>query len=156
MQQSHDGAAHVLTSGPLTANPAELLHSTDLASVISVLTECHDVVLIDAAPILPVADGALTAMAADATLLVVRRGVSRQEQVASASSQILAVKGHLLGVVLLQTKLGRTGALTSAAVTTPRDSVRSIVRKESHVADEHVRRLDRSRPPRRPSSEIGG
>jgi polysaccharide biosynthesis transport protein len=156
MRQSHDGAAHVLTSGRLTRNPAELLQSTELASVISALTDCYDVVLIDAAPMLPVADGAITAMAADATLLVARRGVSRQEQVASASSQIRAVNGHLLGVVLLQKKLGRPGVLTAAVVTTRRDSVRSIVRKESHVADERVRRLDRDRLRQRPSSEIGG
>lgn len=103
MQPTANPGLDVLTSGSTPPNPAELLKSNGMAALIGELRESHDVVLIDAPPLLPVTDGALLAAQADGALLVVRHGKTTADQVALAVSRLESVDAKPVGVIFNMT-----------------------------------------------------
>ncbi len=94
------GRLEVLPSGPLPPNPSELLGSRGMGEVLRELSGRFDVVLIDTPPLLPVTDAAVLAAQVDGTLLVVRSGKTRREQLARAADVLRTVDARVLGVVL--------------------------------------------------------
>lgn len=90
----------VLTSGSTPPNPAELLKSSAMRTIIASLRDTYDIVLIDAPPLLPVTDGALLAAQADGALLVVRHGKTTTDQVSMAVERLQAVGATPVGVIL--------------------------------------------------------
>lgn len=100
----------VLTSGSTPPNPAELLKSSSMASLLASLREQYDIVLIDAPPLLPVTDGALLSAQADGALLVVRHGKTTTDQVSVAVDRLEAVGAAPVGVIFNMTPAkGRDG-----------------------------------------------
>ncbi len=59
-----------------------------------------DVVIIDAPPLLPVADAAILLTEVDGALVLVRHGSTTREQLRQAFMRIEAVGGSLLGTIL--------------------------------------------------------
>ncbi|MDZ7576932.1 MAG: polysaccharide biosynthesis tyrosine autokinase [Candidatus Nanopelagicales bacterium] len=90
----------VLPSGPVPPNPSELLASQHMRSTLAVLRDDFDMVILDSAPLLPVADGAIASAAADGTLLVVRHGKTTRDQLAKALDALSQVDARLVGTVL--------------------------------------------------------
>ena len=64
----------------------------------------YDFIVIDTAPVLAVSDTASLASLADASIIVVRAGVTRRQALKAARDGIIAVKGKLAGVVLNDVK----------------------------------------------------
>lgn len=89
-----------LTSGGLPPDPAQLLASPRMKELLEELTEEADVVVVDSAPILPVADAAVLAPAVDGVLLVLRAGKSRREAAQQAVERLHQAGANLVGVVL--------------------------------------------------------
>jgi capsular exopolysaccharide synthesis family protein len=89
----------VITSGPIPPNPAELLASAHFRSILRDLAAQNDYVVIDSAPLLPVADGSQVASAADVALLVVQAKRTNREQLRRASESLERVGASLGGVV---------------------------------------------------------
>ena len=105
-----DDGLHVIASGAIPPNPAELLQSRQMATVLERLRRHYDVILIDAPPLLPVADAAVLARQADGAILVVRHGHTTRDQVAAAVDRLVSVEGQLLGTVFNRTPdKGRDG-----------------------------------------------
>lgn len=90
----------VLASGPTPPNPSEVLASAYVRDVVRSLLDKVDYVVLDTAPLLPVADGSEVAALADGTLLVVRHGVTTEPSVKRAREALRRVDATLLGVVL--------------------------------------------------------
>jgi capsular exopolysaccharide synthesis family protein len=99
MQKAGSGF-FVLTSGPTPPNPSEVLASSYVRQVVRSLLDRVDYVVVDTAPLLPVADGAEVAALADGTLLVARHSVTTDAQVKRAVHALARVDATLLGVVL--------------------------------------------------------
>ncbi|WP_375474660.1 polysaccharide biosynthesis tyrosine autokinase [uncultured Jatrophihabitans sp.] len=91
---------NVITSGPIPPNPSELLASGHFRTLLRELAEKTDYVLIDTAPLLPVADGSEVASVADVTLLVVRARRTNRDQLRKAADSLTRVSARLGGVVL--------------------------------------------------------
>jgi len=89
----------LLPAGRIPPNPAELVGSGRMQSLIAGLTTSFTVI-IDAPPLLPVTDAELLTVASDGALLVVQIGKTRTEQVALATRKLEQVDGTLLGVVM--------------------------------------------------------
>ena len=89
----------VIACGPIPPNPAELLASAHFRAILKGLAEQNDYVLIDSAPLLPVADGSEVASAADVSLLVVQARRTDREQLRQASDSLRRVGAHLGGVI---------------------------------------------------------
>ncbi|MEO6885999.1 MAG: polysaccharide biosynthesis tyrosine autokinase [Jatrophihabitantaceae bacterium] len=98
--QSAGPGLFVLTSGPTPPNPSEVLSSSYVRDVVRSLLDRVDYVVLDTAPLLPVADGFEVAALADGTLLVARQGVTTDTQVKRAASGLRRVDAKILGVVL--------------------------------------------------------
>ena len=91
---------HVITSGPIPPNPAELLGSKMMEQLITQLTEQYDLVIFDAPPILSVTDAQILANKCQGTILVVNSGTAEKEGVLKAKEALVASKANILGVVL--------------------------------------------------------
>jgi capsular exopolysaccharide synthesis family protein len=100
---------YVLSSGPTPPNPSEVLASSYVRDIIRSLLDKVDYVVIDTAPLLPVADGSEVAALADGTLLVVRHKVTTDAQIKRATAALARVDAKLLGVVLNRVPNKRTG-----------------------------------------------
>jgi capsular exopolysaccharide synthesis family protein len=99
----------VLTSGPLPPNPAELVGSNRMREALDGATGDYDMILLDSPPVVSVADAVALATFADGVVMVVQAGKVPHEVIRRATSQILAVKGRILGVVMNGVNLKRDG-----------------------------------------------
>ncbi len=93
-------ALAVLPSGPMPENPAELLESSSMKRLLATLKLQFDVIIVDAPPVLPVADPGILAAQADGVLLVVRAGKTQRKTVAQAQALLSQMKANVLGCVL--------------------------------------------------------
>ncbi|KUO20268.1 polysaccharide biosynthesis tyrosine autokinase [Streptomyces dysideae] len=103
MQQA-DGRVSVLASGAVPPNPTELLASTRMSEVLRELASAYEVVIVDTAPLLPVADTIGLARLAQGTLLVVRASKTNRDQVRTAVEALERVGGRILGTVFNMTE----------------------------------------------------
>ncbi|GAA1106385.1 polysaccharide biosynthesis tyrosine autokinase [Kitasatospora arboriphila] len=90
----------VLTSGTIPPNPAELLASARMHHVLQSLAERYDHVVVDTAPLLPVADTSGLAPFTDGMLLVVRARRTSRDRIRAATDALRAVGARPLGAVL--------------------------------------------------------
>lgn len=94
----------VLPSGPLPPDPAALLASPAMGEVLRQLRSLADYVLLDASPVVAVADAAVLAPQMDGVLLVLKAGVTQREAAQRAKTLLQRVHATLLGVVLNNVK----------------------------------------------------
>jgi polysaccharide biosynthesis transport protein len=92
--------AHLLSTGPLPPNPAELLANGRIDEIFDGLRERADYVIVDSAPLLPVADSLVLARHVDGVILAARAGVVRKAQIEKAASMVANATNNLVGVVL--------------------------------------------------------
>lgn len=89
----------VIPAGEPPPNPAELLGSKKMDTILDSLRKAADVVILDGPPFL-VTDAALLSSKVDGVLLVVRSGHSRKNEVLYAIEQLDRAGARVLGVVL--------------------------------------------------------
>ena len=97
--QQAGGRLAVLTSGAVPPNPTELLSCGRMADVLRELAETYDVVIVDSAPLLPVADTIGLAPLADGVLLVVRASKTGRDQIRDAAESLSRTGVRILGAV---------------------------------------------------------
>ncbi|WP_167829005.1 polysaccharide biosynthesis tyrosine autokinase [Streptomyces sp. MZ04] len=108
MQQATAGLA-VLTSGPMPPNPTELLSSARMGEVLQELAAAYEAVIVDTAPLLPVADTVGLAPLTQGTLLVVRASKTSREQVRTAVDSLRNVGARPLGAVFSMAEVAKGG-----------------------------------------------
>lgn len=96
---THQGPV-VLTSGPRPADPQALLESDRLVQLLSVARCQFDVVVIDSAPLLAVADTTLIAPRADAVILVLKYARVSEAEATLTMERLRAAQGKVIGCVL--------------------------------------------------------
>lgn len=94
------GGLHLIPSGPLPPNPAELLGSRRMKETIQLLRERFDYIIVDGPPILPVTDAVVLSSVTDGVVLVVRAGHTATETVAKARARLRHVRAKIIGAVL--------------------------------------------------------
>jgi len=99
----------LLPSGPLPPNPADLLSTGRIRSILSEAADIADVVIVDAPPTLGLADVPLLASAAGHVLFVVESGKTRTRSAIEAINRIEATGAHILGVTLTKASHGSSG-----------------------------------------------
>ena len=91
---------HVLTSGLLPPNPAELLNSRKMQLLIQSLRKSYDFVIMDLPPVGEVTDALAAVMNIDAYMMVVRRSRCERGRLHAAIEGIQSVNGRVLGILL--------------------------------------------------------
>jgi exopolysaccharide/PEP-CTERM locus tyrosine autokinase len=89
----------ILQAGPRSINPAELLGSATMTSLVDELAQRYDdrIVLFDSPPLHAASETAVLAQHVDGVVLVVRHGVSRREYVKALADAI--GRDKILGVI---------------------------------------------------------
>jgi capsular exopolysaccharide synthesis family protein len=90
----------VLTSGPLPPNPAEILGSQRMRTILERLKAENDLIIFDSPPLLAVTDSAILSSLVDGTLLVVDAGRSRRRALRTGSEVLARAGANVLGSVL--------------------------------------------------------
>jgi capsular exopolysaccharide synthesis family protein len=98
--QNYQQNLMVLPSGPLPPNPSEILGSQLVNDLLHELASLSDIVVIDAPPVLPVADAAALSAQVDATLMVLRHSHTLRSGASAARRRLDAVGGRVVGYVL--------------------------------------------------------
>ena len=105
----------ILPAGALPKNPDLVLGSEAIASVIAQLEQRYDLVIVDSAPLGPVADSLLLAVHLDGALLVARSNQTRRADLQRALDALGQTSCPVLGVVLNDLRLGLIDRYTSEA-----------------------------------------
>jgi non-specific protein-tyrosine kinase len=99
-QATEQANLRILTSGPLPPNPAELLGSQRMRTVLARLQSAADLVVLDSPPLQAVADAAVLSSFVNATLLVIDAGRSRRRTVRPAREALARAGATVVGAVL--------------------------------------------------------
>lgn len=89
-----------MSSGPLPPSAADLLGNAKLHSLLSVGLEVFDLIVVDAPPVMGLADTTLLANAAQSTVFVVGSGQSRAGQLRATLRRLDMGRARLIGTVL--------------------------------------------------------
>ncbi|MGA7670310.1 MAG: polysaccharide biosynthesis tyrosine autokinase [Nitrolancea sp.] len=100
IQYSMIPGVQVLAAGPASPNPAELLGLPEMTEAIEELSKQFDFVLIDAPSLQTVADASVLSLIVDRVVVVVARGLVRQEMVDSAMDELASVHCKPMGIVV--------------------------------------------------------
>ena len=98
---------HVMGSGPLPPNPAELLHSHCLPEWLAQARTSYPVIVIDASDLASTSDALVFAEHADLMVLVARDLRTTATDLATAMARLAPVLGKLAGCVLTGSRAGR-------------------------------------------------
>ncbi|MBA3728199.1 MAG: polysaccharide biosynthesis tyrosine autokinase [Actinobacteria bacterium] len=90
----------IIASGPVPANPAELLQSERMGELLAELREVADFVILDTPPVLLVADSSALAPLVDGIVLVADAEGTTRGSVAHTRDQLEQVDAPLIGAVL--------------------------------------------------------
>jgi capsular exopolysaccharide synthesis family protein len=90
----------LIPCGPLPPNPAELLASPRLHSILSEAAGSFDMVIIDGPPVLGLADAPLLGAACEGALMVIESGKTRTKAAVDAITRLKDAGSHILGAVL--------------------------------------------------------
>ncbi|MCM0640779.1 polysaccharide biosynthesis tyrosine autokinase [Cellulomonas wangsupingiae] len=90
----------VLASGPVPPNPAELLSYPEFGALLDEAAAQFDVVIVDAPPVVPVADAAVIARRATGVVVVADAHRVRRPQLRQAADAVQLGGGRVVGTIL--------------------------------------------------------
>lgn len=106
LQETDFDNLHLLSAGRSPADPTGLLTSPRFPSLLELLRDRADVILIDSPPVLGPPDATVLATLVEGTILVMSVGLTRQEWIRQARDRLLGRQEvNLLGVVVNRIKL---------------------------------------------------
>ena len=90
----------VLVCGPKPPNPAELLSSERMRTLVREATASYDFVVLDSPPLLGVTDSSILATMVEGVVLVIKGGATPREVVGRAQTKARGVGANVIGAVL--------------------------------------------------------
>lgn len=90
----------IMPSGALPPNPAELLGSRQMQTLLDTLSQNYDLLIVDTPPLLAASDAAILSRISDGALVVVRAGRTERTALQTAIQQLATVGARILGTVL--------------------------------------------------------
>lgn len=105
----HELGLHVLPSGTIPPNPAEMLASKSMEHLLNQLEDKYDYIILDTPPVNAVADPKILSTKVDGTILVVKYGYAKREGVIEASKNLKNINANIIGVVLNGEEIKKSG-----------------------------------------------
>lgn len=90
----------LLPSGPVPANPAELMDSAVMRELLEQLKPEYDVILLDTPSVLSVSDSVIVSALCDGVVMIVASGKVRKDHLKKAKEQLDHVNANMLGIVI--------------------------------------------------------
>lgn len=100
VKESGVDGLHIITSGPIPPNPAELLTSKQMDVLLEELKKRFDIIMFDAPPTLSVTDAQVLSNKCDGTIFVVSSKETSKDNASKAKELLVSAKAHILGVVI--------------------------------------------------------
>ncbi len=100
VRQDEKTKLFLLTSGPIPPNPAELIGSEQMSTLMRMLQDKFTHVVVDSPPIASFTDGVLIASMVDGVILVVHAGRSSRQVVRRSRQLLQEIGAKVFGVVL--------------------------------------------------------
>jgi len=98
---------YLMPSGIIPPNPAELLSSNRMKTLLEELKTQFDIIIVDTPPVLAVTDSQILATISDGVVLVVDSGKVKIAQAQKAKEKLEHVNAKILGVVINNVKRGQ-------------------------------------------------
>ena len=98
-----------IVAGDIPPNPTELINSPQMLAIITDLRATYDVVLLDSAPVLGLADAVILSNEVDATIYIVESGLNSARLIQTSLSRLAQGGGTLAGAILMKFNPGRYG-----------------------------------------------
>ncbi len=95
-----ENGVYLITAGTIPPNPAELLNSERMKTLVNEMAKRFDYVLLDSPPVQRVTDSLTLSKLVDGTLLVVRSGFTTYESIDSGLRKFREIHANILGVVV--------------------------------------------------------
>ena len=114
VQQTPVKNLYMISSGPIPPNPAELLNSQRMKTLIDDAKKSFDIILIDSPPVLAVIDPIILSSMSDSTILVVRQGKTNKKAFVKAVEELQKGASRLIGVIFNEVKLSQSGKYYSS------------------------------------------
>lgn len=89
-----------IPAGPIPPNPTELLDPTRLTAFISDMRNSYDVILVDSAPMLGLADAVIVGSSVEGLLYLAQSGANSQKALSEGIRRLRQAKVRIFGVVL--------------------------------------------------------
>ena len=99
----------LLSAGPISPNPVELLGSELFRKLLAEVSGRYDKIILDTAPVLLTSDALVLAPVVDGVVVVVRAAANTRGAVQRACSLLKDVNAHMLGAVLNAAQVTRGG-----------------------------------------------
>lgn len=96
---------HILTSGTIPPNPAELISSNNMKNLLELLKSMYDVILLDGTSCILVADSIALSSMVDSTILIAESKKTKIKDLSKIKKLIEDVNGKVLGVILNKVKV---------------------------------------------------
>ena len=90
----------IITAGKIPPNPAEMLASKAMTLFLKEMKEHFDYIVLDTPPVQAVADAQILSTKVDGTLVVVRAGVTKKDDVHNSVASLKKVNANIIGTVL--------------------------------------------------------
>jgi succinoglycan biosynthesis transport protein ExoP len=100
LHPTHHPNITLLAAGTIPPNPVELLMSQKMAMAVAQMAKSYDIVIIDAPPVLGLADAPVLSRLADATLLVVSSKQVTRKSAKHALERLRSASGNVVGAAL--------------------------------------------------------
>jgi len=97
----------IVPCGPIPPNPAEIVGSNRMETLLKGLRKEYSHIIIDSPPIMAVTDGVVLAKFADGVVLVIRAGDTPREVIRNGIGQLQGVNARILGALLNGVDTGR-------------------------------------------------
>ncbi len=98
-----------MTAGPIPPNAAELLSSTRMRDLVTKLGETYDTVIIDAPPVLGLADIPLLADAVEGVIYTIEAGGVKMRGIQSAIQRVRSSRAHIFGGIVTKVQPQHSG-----------------------------------------------
>lgn len=100
VQKDEESKLHLLPSGPVPPNPAELIGSEQMKNLLLMMEKNFTHVVVDSPPIASFTDGVLIASLVDGVIMVVHSGKSSRQVVRRSTQFLHDIGAKVFGVVL--------------------------------------------------------
>tara|TARA_R100001244_G_scaffold6593_15_gene8041 strand:+ start:18831 stop:21020 length:2190 start_codon:yes stop_codon:yes gene_type:complete len=108
----HQKTAHgfdAMTAGPIPPNAAELLSSTRMRDLIAKLSDTYDTVIIDAPPVLGLADIPLLADAVEGVIYTIEAGGVKVRAIQSSIQRVRSSRAQIFGGIVTKVQAKHSG-----------------------------------------------
>ncbi len=110
IHEDSDYGFDAMSAGPIPPNAAELLSSTRMQELVTRLTENYDTVIIDAPPVLGLADIPLLADSVEGVIYTIEAGGVKLRGIQSAIGRVRSAHAHIFGGIVTKVHAQHSGS----------------------------------------------